>query len=321
MKKILLLFITTFSFLAHADFLTGEKYYNERKYQDAFNELLPVAETGDFQAKYYVGRMYLYGLGIEQDEKKGLEHIQSSANDGYGEAQALLGYLYNEGKIVPQNKKKAIELFMAATNQNNSSALIQLGVAYYKGDGVEKDNNKAIDLFNRVPIDKEHPYVGRYLGEAYMSSNIENKLEKAKKEFLKSAQMDDVESFYNLGQIYEQENNVEEALKYYEYAASKGSKTAQYHLGEMYIKGIGVGKDLIRGCAWWKMAAFYDYKPAKEALLKQRKEMTVGQYQKAKKEFDRLADEVMDKIDSPLFRIYEHYHSHNHSWGVKKPRR
>ncbi len=81
---------------------------------------------------------------------------------------------------------------------------------------------------------------------------------------------------------------------------------------------IGVGKDLIRGCAWWEMAAFYDYKPAKEALLKQRKEMTVGQYQKAKKEFDRLADEVMDKIDSPLFRIYEHYHSHNHSWGVKK---
>ena len=284
---------------AKADFMTGEKYYNERNYSAAFNAFLSDADAGDKRSQYYVGYLYLNGLGVNQNSSKALEYLNASAGQNYGSALSLLGYLYDQGQIVPLNKKKAIELYTAAANQNDPSAMLNLGLAYYKGDGVVRDGQKAIDLLSRVPMDKTRPYVGRYLGDIYMSGSESDKVEKAKKEYARSARLGDIASFYSLGQIYEEED-LSRAISYYEYAAANNNAEAQYVLGTMYVKGQGVDKNFITGHAWLEAAANQRYEPAKEAVIELDRSMTIRQAESARQEFNRIQREVINSVESPF---------------------
>ena len=92
MKKILLIFfVVFFSLSVRADFITAEQAFIHKKYQEAFNGFLLPAESGDFRAQYYLGYMYLNGLGTTKDEKKAIEFFTMAANQGLGEAILNLG--------------------------------------------------------------------------------------------------------------------------------------------------------------------------------------------------------------------------------------
>ena len=300
MKKIFLAsFLVLFSLSTRADFITAENDFNDRRYQEAFNEFLSLSETGDFRSQYYTGYLYLYGLGVTKDEKKALEYIQKSADQGYDKAQVLLGHLYDEGRIIPQDKEKAVELFTAAADKNNVYALLNLGTAYFKGDGVEKDNEKAIEFLGRVSMD-EYPFAGSYLGDAYLESDSPDKVEKAELVYKKSARFGDNESFYKLGKLYEENGNLEKAIRYYEYAASNGNLEAQYKVGTMYVEGKGVDKDLSQGHAWLEIAAIQHHETAKKAMEELDKNMTLREYESARMEFNRIHREVIGKLESPI---------------------
>ncbi len=301
-KTALLMSFCLFSIkIAQADFVAGERYFNERNYSAAFSAFLPDADAGDKRSQYYVGYLYLNGLGVAQNSQKALEYLNASADKKFSGALSLLGYLYDQGEIVPLNKTKAIEYYTEAADQNDPGAMLNLGLAYYTGNGVARDNRKAIELLKSVPMDETRPYVGRYLGEIYMNSSEPNKVELAKKEYSRSARAGDIDSFYYLGQIYEtQENNLERAVPYYIYAASKNFAIAQYLLGSMYIQGHGVEEDLIKGHAWLEMAANQRYEPAQEAMEDLDKRMTIRQSEKARQEFNRIQSEEINKVESPF---------------------
>lgn len=237
---------------------------------------------------------------ITQNPQKALEYLNASADKGYSSAQSLLGYLYDQGQVVSMNKKKAIDLYTAAANQNDPSAMLNLGLAYYKGNGVTRDPQKAIDYLSRVPMDRDRPYVGRYLGDIYMASSAADKVERAKKEYGKSARLGDIDSYYSLGQIYEGENDLKRAVTYYEYAAANNNAEAQYMLGTMYVKGRGVDKNFITGHAWLESAANQRYEPASEALIELDRTMTIRQVESARQEFNRIQREVINNVDSPF---------------------
>ena len=46
-----------------------------------------------------------------------------------------------------------------------------------------------------------------------------------------------------------------EAVKWYRLAATQGYRPAFFHLGEMYVDGLGVPKDYVRAHMWWNLAA------------------------------------------------------------------
>jgi len=300
-RKILFLSaaICLIPFGVKADFITGEKYFQEKNYSAAFNAFLPEANKGDYRSQYYVGYLYLYGLGVTQNSEKAIEYLTASANKNYGDAQSLLGYLYDEGSVVPLNKKKAVEFYRLAADQGDSGAMLNLGLAYYMGNGVSRDIPKAIELLSRVPMD-QNPAIGRYLGEIYMNSTEPNKVEKAKNAYITSARAKDVDSFYYLGKIYESED-VQKAQPYYLYAAANRFAPAQYLLGMMYVNGEkGAEKNLILGHAWLEMAANQRYEPAVEALATIDRSLTLSQSETAREEFNRLQREVIDRVESPF---------------------
>ena len=58
-----------------------------------------------------------------------------------------------------------------------------------------------------------------------------------------------------LAYILDQSEQNEEAVAWYRKAAEQGDARGQLSLGEMYIKGEGVAKDLEQGAAWVRKAA------------------------------------------------------------------
>ena len=305
LKKILLLsFLTLGTLSAQADFMTAEEAFKNHRYSEAFRGFLPEADKGDFRSQYYVGYMYLYGLGVTKNEEKALQYIQSSANQDYDTAQALLGFLYDEGRLVPLDKKKAISYYKKAADRGNTSALLNLGLAYYKGEGVAKNDQTAIEMLEKVPLD-EQPLAGRYLGEIYLSNTaFSDRYQKAANAYSSSAKNGDIGSYYALGQIYSRDDSgmadKDRALNFYTYAASEGFVPAQYWLGTMYVNGEGVVRNLYLGHAWLEMAAGNRYEPDISALSQLDSDMTLSEIEASKKEFMRLQQEVLGKMESPF---------------------
>lgn len=58
-----------------------------------------------------------------------------------------LGVMYEYGNGVEQNYEKAIELYNKALNQDNTMSMYNLGNIYFHGKGIKKDYKRAIELY------------------------------------------------------------------------------------------------------------------------------------------------------------------------------
>lgn len=79
-------------------------------------------------------------------------------------------------------------------------------------------------------------------------------------EWLQSAEMGDEKSQYWLGMMYEsgrgaQKSQLDKALKWYQLSADSNYPPAQIKLGELYLAGKGVKKDLSQSVFWYQQAA------------------------------------------------------------------
>ena len=77
---------------------------------------------------------------------------------------------------------------------------------------------------------------------------------KAKEYFLIAAKNGVAESFYELGKIYQEENN-RDALKVYQYGAELGNKKCFTQIGICYAEGIGVAKNEFLASQYFLLAA------------------------------------------------------------------
>lgn len=74
------------------------------------------------------------------------------------------------------------------------------------------------------------------------------------------------EECYRRGQQSFETKNYEKAMKWYLKAADKGSAAAQYMLGTIYDKGLGVSQDNAKAVEWYRKAAEQGVEDAKNAL-------------------------------------------------------
>lgn len=77
-------------------------------------------------------------------------------------------------------------------------------------------------------------------------------------------------TLFELGELFSKEardpDDFEEAFKWYEKAAMKGSRQAQHRLGTMYARGQGVVQDYAKAFAWCNIAALQNSRRAKRKL-------------------------------------------------------
>lgn len=76
-----------------------------------------LAEDGNAEAQYKMGKMYEEGLGLPQDSKEAVKWYLKSAEKGCAKAQYKLGTMYTLGKGVPRDIMEAAKCFGKAAQQ------------------------------------------------------------------------------------------------------------------------------------------------------------------------------------------------------------
>ena len=114
----------------HSGFQQGMDAYQSGDFEGAVEVWSVLSYPGIFDwldanvmSQYELGRMYLYGIGVEKDIEKGLDLIMESARADYSKSQFLIGLLYEEGKLLKQSKKNAIKWINKAALKGNSDAI------------------------------------------------------------------------------------------------------------------------------------------------------------------------------------------------------
>jgi TPR repeat protein len=121
-----------------------------------------------------------------------------------------------------------IAAYQKECNQNTASGCFYVGIAYFLGDGFAKDDIKALEFFKKA--NKLEPnnafYISTIAHVYYYHYKTDNKialLDDAVKLFAAACKLKDAVSCYELGEIYNYENNKRDYSKatlYYKQSCS-----------------------------------------------------------------------------------------------------
>lgn len=216
-------------------FLRGEGV--EKDIERGIILLRYASDNGYAPAQYQLGLYLLEGTYIETDKAKAVHYLTLASDQSLPTAQYELGkILMHEGNGGSSDTSKALDLLVKAEEQGNEKARIELCKRYLNGDGVEQSN----------------PQFAEYVTKFYGSSNGEALYLLA-------------EALYNGIGL---EKNVESAIKIYTISASAGEIRAQLRLGDTYGKGSFGPVNLEEAKKWYKFAADQNSAEAQCALVK-----------------------------------------------------
>ena len=73
----------------------------EGKFEEAMQELLPAARSGNADAEELIGIMYAMGLGVKRDDFRAFDWYLRSSMKGHPGAQSGVGWYYETGRGMP----------------------------------------------------------------------------------------------------------------------------------------------------------------------------------------------------------------------------
>ena len=149
-----------------------------------------------------------------------LQDLKSDAEKGVVEAQFILATMYANGRGVPQDNQEAFRWFYL--------------IAKEKGAALAAEDREYGDKFKKKNIPQELKF---------LTNDAENGIADAQ---FKLGMM-----LYAHGQVLPQDD--EKAVKWYRLAAEQGNSEAQYALGVMYVKGLGVLASEQEAMKWFRL--------------------------------------------------------------------
>lgn len=115
-----------------------------QNYADALKWLRAAAGKGFPNSQYTLGKMYQYGLGVKQNDKRAALLFKRSAEQGFARAQYNLAKAYRDGAGVPVNKAQSFALFRKAAEAGYAKAQYKLSTRFAQGRDVERDDVEAL---------------------------------------------------------------------------------------------------------------------------------------------------------------------------------
>ena len=113
-------------------------------------ELLKLAESGDAQAQFKLGKRYGKGDGVATNAVEAVKWYRKAADQGNTDAQFYLGECCFFGCGVATNKEEGVKWLQKSATQGNVYALEFLGDCYEYGIGVEKNEAEAVRLYSEL---------------------------------------------------------------------------------------------------------------------------------------------------------------------------
>ena len=211
-------------------------------FEAAFGEYARLAEGGTPFAQYKLGRMYEKGIGTEPSDDLAAKWYRASAESGYPPAEIALGKLYEQGSGVPQDYAAALALYRRA---------------------VEYEQSYEYELDPPSFPAEAHVRAGQLieLGRGTAANPAE-----AARYYEAAAEAGNPDGAFALAELYRKGEGVAAdpaaADRWYAAAAASyasperaADARAKERLGDMYLAGHGVPKDVPRGLALLDEAA------------------------------------------------------------------
>lgn len=117
------------------------------QFAEAAKILEPLAKAGDAGAQYQLGVLYYNGKGVAENEKKAVDLLTRSAQQGNVIAMYQLGNAFTFGndtpRLVADADIEAATWYYKAAKLDNADAQYSLGLLFMAGKGLVKSEKEA----------------------------------------------------------------------------------------------------------------------------------------------------------------------------------
>jgi len=209
---------------AAPDIGAGIAAFEQGEFQQAANIFGGLAEAGDAEGMFYLGRMLEVGAGLPRpNPAAALAQYQAAAEAGSLRAHNRIGLLYVSGSGVLQDFALAAEHLKTAADGGLADAQYNYGAMFQNGLGMEADQAQALALYGQAAA-QGHLASNAILGEAYFNG-------------------DGVE------------RDLAQAFTHHEAAAVRGAPFSQYRLGQFLAAGEVTARDAVQAHMYLNLAA------------------------------------------------------------------
>lgn len=245
----------------------GNEEVKENFYSFYSKQLEKYAKSGDAQAQYEVGCAYQKGDGVDRNIKTAAEWYMMAADQGHEQATDKFYSFYSK-----ELEKRA--------KSGQARAQYELGNCYYQAKEIDRDDEEAAEWYKKAmkqgheaAKEKFYSFYSKLLekeakdgdsraqfetGNAYLNGyQVDKDLETAAEWFLKAMDQEyegAKEKFYSF------------YSKKLEKRAKSGDAEAQYRIGECYLLGGQVERDIEEAAEWYLEAKKQGHEAAKEQL-------------------------------------------------------
>ena len=246
---------------AYAD--GGSIYINTNppNYAEAARWFERAVALGHSDSDFYLGYMYLQGLGVHRNASRAAQLLQRAYKAGDLQANFLLAMMYESGEGgLPRDPRGAVEMLAASAAAGDPYAQVELGNCYYNGTGVAVNHGSAALWYFKAG-QTGMPEAQEFLGYMYETGDgIVPDQNLAAQWYRQAAIHGNVRAMTELGVHLRQGNGVEwneaEAMEWFEKAATQGDVQAMTAAGLGLKDGLGGGpQDYSRAARYFAEAA------------------------------------------------------------------
>lgn len=244
---------------------------NDNKVREvAIGLLKGAAQSGNGFAMFEYARALLRGTGIQPDPELAFRIVERATVADNERAAALLGRMYVEGIGVRANVRKGLDLLDQLERKGLPEAYYQLGVVYRSDTAGLTDKKKAAEYFHKGAEAGQREAAEALAVMLHVGEGIPRDLPKAVQYYEQAVQAGYPRAMNNLAAMYEggegAPRNMDKARQLYRRAAQLGHPSAMLNLAELYEAEIEAKKNAFLPLAYVMLANRYGEKDAGAAL-------------------------------------------------------
>lgn len=218
---------------------------NQALIEKGLDSIKELAGHGEPKAQFFLARLHMTGMFVEQDFDKAKSLLEKSARQGQPDALFALSQLYLLGQGgVDKDSAKGLTLLEMACEKGSARALNEAGYVFQGGrHGAEADLGKAERCYERAK-GLGHEEAGLRLADLQETIRFEqeqnNSIESRSLSVLKEkADLGDAQAHFELGSIYyfgvEADKDIEAGVAHLHSASQKGHPEAMSLLGQLHL--------------------------------------------------------------------------------------
>jgi TPR repeat protein/serine/threonine protein kinase len=226
--------------------------------RDFLQLMRELADTGNVQAPYLLGRMYAAGIGTARDDPEAMRWFRKGADAGNISATTALANMLLEGRGAEADPQEGLRLLRVAAAKDDVAAMNRLGHILADGKITAKDAAESTRWYTKAAEAGHTPSMFQ-LGSAYYSGiGVQADSTKAAMWYKQAADLGNAGAMTNLGWLHENGKGVEldlaKAIKLYTRAADLNNSGGMVNLAILRMHGKGIERNEAAAVALYKKA-------------------------------------------------------------------